>query len=389
MTSVKNENDHETTGELKNYYSTVQKKFKDEEIHYPNESKLKIKLPFQMVIVGGTGSGKTNAALNIFGEINAFDKVMLFAKNLEETLYADWIDKLRKVEKDTGASILTVSTKIEDLPSVDTINKKNNTLFICDDMVSEKSKLLARVAEYWTRGRKKNVSCMFLSQSYFEIPMIIRQNSSYFIFTKIATDGDLHRILRDHKLGVTEDEIDRLYHEATKGGFPNFFLIDHKDTGDNSTRFRRNFKPMTPNMIKGPDDTDDKNTTSVAGTSLKRIGRKRKLGKPNEWKGDDSNLKPTKGNYTATIDHLSQPSYTNHRSSTQKGVLVPVKEDDYFMDTDDDDDKMGDGIGKRKKRKKAKSKKPKVKRIKNGRKSTETEKMIEHLLGIRKTPYWQ
>lgn len=230
--------------DILNLYETLPKKFKEEERHYDSEKQVNIKLPFMMCVTGATGSGKTNAIINIVRKIGAFDKIMLWAKNTDEPIYASFIEQLREAEKKTGTSILSVSNTIDDLPDVKTINKENTTLLIIDDMVTEKDKSLAKVAEYWIRGRKQHCSCMFLSQSYFRIPKIIRDNSFYFIFSKITGDRDLQLILKDYKLGVTDDQLVALYDKATAGGFPNFFMIDVK-TSDKNLRFRRNLKGMS------------------------------------------------------------------------------------------------------------------------------------------------
>jgi len=260
--------------EIENNYESVPKKFKEEERSYENEKKLHIKLPFRMCVTGASGSGKTNAVIEIIKKVNAFDKIMIWAKDTEESLYATFIDKIQTVEKQQGSSILTVSNDIKDLPSVDTINKENNTLLIIDDMVTEKDKMLNRVVEYFIRGRKKGVSSVFLSQSYFDIPTLIRKQCNYFVFTKISGDRDLQMILKDFRLGVSEEEVKKLYEEATKGGFPNFFMIDIQ-TNDKALRFRRNFTGLSP-----PASTTTKPTPTPISGSHSR-GRQHKT-KSNE-----------------------------------------------------------------------------------------------------------
>ena len=40
--------------------------------------------PYRILIIGGSGSGKTNALLNLINEQNDIDKIYLYAKNLSE-----------------------------------------------------------------------------------------------------------------------------------------------------------------------------------------------------------------------------------------------------------------------------------------------------------------
>jgi hypothetical protein len=262
----------ESSVKLTNFYEHVKKKHRQEPIEYDNFKKIHIKLPSRMLIIGATGSGKTNAAINIMEQIHAFNRVLLFAKNLTEPLYADLIDKMREAEKDTNESILTVSSKIEDLPPLSSINRKNNTLLIVDDMVTEKHKALAGVVQYWTAGRKENVTSMYLSQSYYAVPKIMRQNSEYIVLTKIRTTRDLNMILSEYRLGVSEKEMSRLYHEATKNGFPDFFLIDlEAGIGDanKDLRFRRNFTSLKANYEGAESKTGEQPASAGSKTGKK------------------------------------------------------------------------------------------------------------------------
>lgn len=229
--------------QVTNFYDLVPKKFQMENRTYDNFSETHIKIPARIILTGTSGSGKTNALLRIVDQVNCFDRIYLYARNLEEPLYKYYTDALEQTEKTTGVSILVKSNDISTLPRVDDLDPKLNHLLIIDDMITEKSKYLARVSEYYTMGRKKYCSCIFLSQSYFRVPLLIRQNTDYFIFTKINTDRDLIFILKDFQLGVNDEEILRLYHEATQNGFPNFLMIDIENT-DPTYRFRHDFIPM-------------------------------------------------------------------------------------------------------------------------------------------------
>jgi Poxvirus A32 protein len=260
--------------EIKNHYKQIPKKFQEEERHYPNEKKVQIKLPFRMCLIGASGSGKTNCLIELIEQMNCFDKIILMAKNTEEPLYATLIDNIREVEKKTGAQILTVGNNITELPDLKTIDKKSNTLLIVDDMVNEKDKQLGRVAEYFTMGRKQYVSPIFISQSYFKVPKIIRENTGYFVFTKITGNRDLFMILKDFELGVTEEQLLSLYN-ASATGFPNFFMID-RETNDKDLIFRKNFKGIKP-----PNTAETKATSNIVVPGSKGKLRRAKAPPPN------------------------------------------------------------------------------------------------------------
>ena len=61
--------------------------------NYVNESKIEHSEksaylhdhPYRIIIIGGSGSGKTNALINLINEQNDIDKIFLYARDLSET----------------------------------------------------------------------------------------------------------------------------------------------------------------------------------------------------------------------------------------------------------------------------------------------------------------
>ena len=195
-----------------------------------------------MSISGKSGSGKTNVMIDIVRKIMVWDKIYLCVKDSDEPLYKWFADKVREVEKHTGASIITVISDPAKIPYVQDMNRKVNNLLIFDDLVCEKDKMLKRVEEYYIRGRKMNCSCAFLSQSYYGIPRMIRKNCYYIILKHIGQESDLKRILSDYaELEVSFETLSKLYHKAIDSGTFNFFMIDLY-TKNPDLKFRINYE---------------------------------------------------------------------------------------------------------------------------------------------------
>ena len=55
--------------------------------------------PYRILIIGGSGSGKTNALLNLIKEQDDIDKIYLYAKDLSEPKYEFLIKKHENVGK--------------------------------------------------------------------------------------------------------------------------------------------------------------------------------------------------------------------------------------------------------------------------------------------------
>jgi len=57
---------------------------------------------------------------------------------------------------------------------------------------------------------------MFLSQSFYSTPKIIRQNINYCIILKLGGSRDVNALLREVSIGLTKDELMYMYETATK-----------------------------------------------------------------------------------------------------------------------------------------------------------------------------
>ena len=73
-------------------------------------------------------------------------------------------------------------------------NKNRKTLIAFDDMIADmltNKKLNPIVTELIIRERKLNISLVFITQSYFEVPKNIRLNSTHCFVMKIPNKREL------------------------------------------------------------------------------------------------------------------------------------------------------------------------------------------------------
>ena len=128
----------------------------------------------------------------------------------------------------------------EDLLKLKPINEfkpNEQTLLIFDDMVLD-VKNHSTIQEFYVRGRKRGVSVMFLSQSYYGTPKIIRQNINYCVVLKLGGTRDVNAILRECSIGLTKEELLYMYQQATKQKFDVFIINLDKSSNE---RYRHNF----------------------------------------------------------------------------------------------------------------------------------------------------
>ena len=63
------------------------------------------------------------------------------------------------------------------------------------DMINNK-KPNSIVTELFVRGRKLNISLIFITRSYFKVPKDVRINTSHFFIMKIPNKRELHKLHR-------------------------------------------------------------------------------------------------------------------------------------------------------------------------------------------------
>ena len=217
--------------EIIDWYKKMPKKFLLK-THNPHYNIHHIKLPFRMIIAGNSGSGKTQTLLNlIYNMPNTFEKIFIITKNKDEPLYNFLEDKL-------GDDGLTIKEGISELPDLDSLDKESNNLIVLDDLVNEPAKQQRPIADYFIRARKKNCSIIYISQSFYAVPKMIRDNISYLIIKQVSSMKNLTMICRECSLGIEKKQLKKIYDDATQSK-QDFLLIDLE--GDNDERFRKNF----------------------------------------------------------------------------------------------------------------------------------------------------
>ena len=135
--------------------------------------------PYRILIIGGSGSGKTNTLLNLINNQPDIDKIYLYVKNLYEPKYQFLINQREsaglKYFNDPKAFIEYSNDMHDVYKNIDNYNpdKENKILIVFDDMIADMIKnkeLNSIVTELFIRGRKLNISLVFITQSYFKVP---------------------------------------------------------------------------------------------------------------------------------------------------------------------------------------------------------------------------
>ena len=87
--------------------------------------------------------------------------------------------------------ILKLSLKTRKIWMIFTKNKLKNKIQIRG--IKYQSKLNPIAAKFFIRGRKLNISLMFITQSYFAVPKGITLNSTYYFIMEIPSKRDFQQ----------------------------------------------------------------------------------------------------------------------------------------------------------------------------------------------------
>ena len=185
------------------------------------------------MIIGGSGSGKTNTLLNLINEQNDIDKIYLYARDLSEPKY----EYLIKKREDAGIkhlnnpnAFIECSNTMDDVyENIDDYNpsRKRKILIVFDDMIADimaNRQFQAITTKLFIRCRKLNISLVFITKSYFSVPKDVRLNSSHNLIMKINNRRNLRNIAIDDSADIDYKDFMKIYIECTKEPF-NFLAI--------------------------------------------------------------------------------------------------------------------------------------------------------------------
>ena len=143
------------------------------------------------MIIGRSGSGKTNALLNLISKQDDIDKIYLYAKS--ESKYEFLIKKPEnagiKYFNDPNAFIECLNTMDDIYENNDDYNpnRQRKKIIAFDDMIADimSDKIFqAIIKELFIRCircRKLNISLVFITQYYFSVPKDVRLNLIYYL----------------------------------------------------------------------------------------------------------------------------------------------------------------------------------------------------------------
>ena len=199
--------------------------------------------PYRILIIGGS-----NALLNLINNQPDIDKIYLYAKYPYEKKYQHLINKREKVglnHFNDPKGFMEYFNDMQDVyKNIEDYNpmKKRKVLIIFDDMIADminNNKINPIVTELFIRGRKLNISIVFITQSYFKVPKDVRLNFTHFFIMKIPNKREHQQIALNHSSDIDFKDFMNIYKKCTTEPY-SFLVNDTTLPSDDPLRFRKN-----------------------------------------------------------------------------------------------------------------------------------------------------
>ena len=105
-------------------------------------------------------------------------------------------------------------------------------------MINNK-KLNSIVTALFIRGRKLNISHVFITQSYVKVPKDVKLNSTHFFIMKIPSKRELQQIALNHSSDIRSKDFIKIQKKCTAEPF-SLLVNDTMLASDNPLRFTKN-----------------------------------------------------------------------------------------------------------------------------------------------------
>ena len=196
--------------------------------------------PYRILNIGGSGSGKTNALLNLINNQPDVDKIYLYAKDPYEAKYQYLINKREKVgldHFDDPKAFIEYLNDMQDVyKNIEGYNpvKKRKILIVFDNMIADMINNNPVVTELFI-----NISIVFITQSYFKVPKDVGLSSTHFFIMKIPNKRELQQVALNHSSDIDFKDFMKIYKKNIKEPY-SFLVNDTTLPLDDPLRFRKN-----------------------------------------------------------------------------------------------------------------------------------------------------
>ena len=169
---------------------------------------------FRLLLASPSGGGKTNLLLDMIYRLLFFDKIYLYARNLQQDKYKHLLKSFEPISKEAGYDVIEANN--DEITPLKDLSDENQKLVIFDDYLNTGKKNDERIRDYFTNSR---LLCIYLSQSYYGTDKTIRLNCSHFCVFDFPSKNEQLMICRELNINKSD------YQKAAKDPY-SFLYVD-------------------------------------------------------------------------------------------------------------------------------------------------------------------
>ena len=183
----------------------------------------------------------------IENQVDIIYKIYLYTRDPYDVKYQYLINIREKVGIDhfnDPKAVIEHSNDMHDVyKNIDDYNrdKENKILTDFDDMIADinnNRNLNSIVTEFFIRGRKLNISLVFITQSYFKVPKDVRLNTTNIFIAKIKNKRELQQIAINHSSDISTKYFINIHRDRPAEPY-SLLLNDATLPSDDPFRFRK------------------------------------------------------------------------------------------------------------------------------------------------------
>lgn len=201
------------------------------------------KWPFRGLIVGPSGCGKTNLLLNILLTSIKFDRLIVFAGDILESKYQileKYCENLKELDEDFEYYFTNSLEEVPDVDDFEQDKETKQTMIVFDDFITAANQKM--IEEIYVRGRKKNISSIYLAQDYTKIPKTIRKNVTFLVLFPIQNKTAIKSLASMIGDKFDYKDFQDIFKELIKLDYNEKFLIFDTTQKDPDKQWRYGFE---------------------------------------------------------------------------------------------------------------------------------------------------
>ncbi len=190
---------------------------------------------FRMAFIGASHSGKGNLLLNMLLNLIDYDTLHIISET------HDGINELFKklAEKNDTIKFYSDPQQFD----LQTLDPKQTNVVVFDD-ICHNSKVQDIISACFSLGRHHSCSVIYLSQSYFKLPVFLRNNCTNFLIFRLGQDSEFQKLHSRLASDLPIEVFKKMYKEAVKEnkyGFLYINLLGEKPIDKYKNRFDKEF----------------------------------------------------------------------------------------------------------------------------------------------------